>query len=122
MQKNGFTKVELLVFLGIFTICYFIIVNKVSYSFTGDTEQELYAVTINSIEKQAVVYGQNEKDLFKDKSSVYITVEDLIKKGYYFADDEEGNVEDPRDTSKNLNDVKIKITNKNNKITAKVLG
>ena len=82
----------------------------------------MYAVTINSIEKQSVVYGQNEKDLFKDKSSVYVTVEDLIKKGYYFADDEEGNVEDPRDTSKNLNDVKIKITNKNNKITAKVLG
>ncbi len=122
MQKNGFTKVELLVFLGIFTICYFVIVNKVSYSFSGDTEQEMYAVTINSIEKQSVVYGQNEKDLFKDKSSVYVTVEDLIKKGYYFADDEEGNVEDPRDTSKNLNDVKIKITNKNNKITAKVLG
>ena len=122
MQKNGFTKVELLVFLGLFTICYFVIVNKVSYSFSGDTEQEMYAVTINSIEKQSVVYGQNEKDLFKDKSSIYVTVEDLIKKGYYFADDEEGNVEDPRDTSKNLNDVKIKITNKNGKITAKVLG
>ncbi len=122
MQKNGFTKIELLVFLAIFTVVYFVIVNKVSYSFMDDASEQMYATTIEAIEKQAVLYGENDKTIFNEKGSAYITVKDLIDKGYYFGDDEEGNVEDPRDFDNNLNDLKIKIVNKDDKISAKVLG
>ena len=122
MYKNGFTKVELLVFLAIFTVAYFFIVNKVSYSFMGDASEQMYSATLESIEKQAVLYGEKNKTIFDKKGSAYITVKDLIDKGYYFGDDDEGNVEDPRDYDKDLNDLKIKIINKDDKISAKVLG
>ena len=122
MQKNGFTKVELLVFLGIFTIAYFVIVNKVSYSFKDDAAEQMYIATLESIENQAVLYGENNKTIFNEKGSAYITVRELVEKGYYFGDDGEGNVEDPRDFENNLNDLKIKIVNKDDKISAEVLG
>lgn len=121
MKKNGYTKTELLIFIGIFTIIYFVIANKVSYVFNHDYNADMYALTMDSIETKAEIYGKYKKDLFKDKSSAYITVDDLAKENFVTTDDK-GEVEDPRDSSKSLNDLKIKLINKDDVIKAKILG
>ena len=48
-----------------------------------------------------------------------ITVDDLARQGYVI--NNEGVVEDPRDEEKNLNDLKIKLTKKDEEVTVKVL-
>ena len=50
-----------------------------------------------------------------------ITVEDLVRNGYYVADDSDGNVVDPRNSKNNLNGLKIKLTYSNGKINADVI-
>lgn len=121
MKKNGYTKTELLIFIAVFTIIYFVVANKVSYVFNHDYDEEMYALKMDSIEKKAEIYGKYNKDIFKDKSSAYITVDDLAKENFVTTD-KDGNVEDPRDSSKKLNDLKIKLTNKKDHVTAKILG
>ena len=51
-NNNGKISIILLIVLGIFTIGYFFIVNKFSYVFDVDFEEDLYELKINSILKQ----------------------------------------------------------------------
>lgn len=121
MRKNGYTTIELVVVLGIFSIAYFASAIAISKNFNVNYEEELYNQKIAAIEKQASIYGENKEDLFKDGDSVYMTIEDLAKENVIVAS-EEGVVADPRDSEKNLNDLKVKITSNDNKVTAKVLS
>lgn len=119
-NNNGKISIILLIVLGIFTIGYFFIVNKFSYVFDVDFEEDLYELKIASIEKQSEIYAQGHSELFSESNDIYLTVEDLVTENVIISNNA-GNVIDPRDNEKTLNDLKVKITNKDNEITAKVL-
>ena len=119
-NKNIFLYITLLI-LAIFTIAYFIIANNISHSFSYDTSEIKYANEIKYLEASAKLYAKKNNSIFKEKEVTYIKVSDLVKSGIIQADDEEGNVKDPSSDVKVLNDTKIRLTNKNGKIQAKVL-
>ena len=119
MKKNKVISICLFGVIGIFTIMFFVLTNKASYAFNTDYETELYNIKINSIEQQAKTYGESNKDLFKENKDAYITVDDLAKLGFMITDN--GKVIDPRNEEKNLNNIKIRLTYKNDDVTAKVL-
>ena len=67
------------IILMVFTIGYFIIVNKISYAFeTNYNVEEEYNSTIETIKASAIAYGSNHLDLFNESDTVYIKVQDLI--------------------------------------------
>lgn len=121
MKKNGFVKVEIIVILSVFTLAYFIIMNKISYNFNVDYEIDLYNLTIASIEEQAALYGRGNETIFVDNDTVYMSVSDLAQEGAIVSSSE-GTVIDPRDDTKTLNDLRVKIVKKNSRVTAEVLG
>lgn len=116
MKKN----IGLIVILVIFSIIYFVVANKISYDLGVNFEDDLYQMKIAAIEKQAAAYAENKKDMFAEGNSIYMTVEELSLANVIVSNSE-GIVNDPRDNSKTLNDLKVKITNEDDKITAKVL-
>ncbi|NMA51149.1 MAG: hypothetical protein GX951_04810 [Mollicutes bacterium] len=118
-DKNIHLYISIIVIV-IFTIAYAITVNNYSHAFSNDSVISLYESKMRYISKTAEFYGMQNKDLFKDKSSVYITVDDLITKGYLTAD-EDGNIYNPEDKTKLLNDFKIRITMENETVIAKIL-
>jgi hypothetical protein len=93
----------------------------VSHSIPSNNQNDSYNNKILIIEAVAKQYANdNEETIFAEgKRSVTIYVKDLIKSGYLAAN-ENGDLEDPRDINKKLNNLKIIITKKNNKIEAKV--
>ena len=108
MNKNGYTTKELLVViivLGLFTIG---ILSSTSYAYK-DRSEDYYKETVNLIEMQAVLYAKTLTSL-KDEGNLVITLNDLVENGYYVADDNEGNVTDPRNSKSNLNGLKIKLS------------
>ena len=120
MNNRGYTGVELLVVIGLFSIGYFLVANKLSYNFDVSYEEDLYELKINSIETQAGLYGETNQALFSEGNEVYMTVEDLAYANAIISNSE-GVVKDPRDENKTLNDLKVKIINDSDKVTAKVL-
>lgn len=112
---------EIIGVIAIFSIIYFIAVNKASYAFSYNETQELYTTRIHLIKKSAEEYANNTLDLFKEKDTIYITVDDLIKAGYLLAD-EDGKIMDPTSDVKSLNNLKIKLTYKDEKVNAKILS
>ncbi len=118
---NGYGAVELVVVLAVFSVGYFLTANYVSKSLNVNLEETLYENKINAIETQAKIYAQNTDSLFEKSSSVYMTVEELAKCNAVLFD-EDGKVRDPRDNNSNLNNLKVKITNKDNEINVKVLS
>lgn len=120
MKKNGYTTKELLVViivLGVFTLG---ILGTTSNAYK-DHSEEYYEQTINIIEKQAELYGKSLTNL-KEEGSLVITLSDLVSKGYFVADDSDGNVNDPRNSKNTLNGLKIKLTyEKDGVISAKVI-
>ena len=119
-NNNGKISIILLIVLGIFTIGYFFIVNKFSYVFDVDFEEDLYELKIASIERQSEIYAQGHSELFSESNDIYLTVEDLVTENVIISNNA-GNVIDPRDNEKTLNDLTAKTTNKDNEIPAKVL-
>ena len=119
-NNSGKISIGLLIILGIFTIGYFLIVNKFSYNFDVNFEEDLYELKIAAIEKQSEIYAKGHSELFSESSDVYLTVEELATENVIISDND-GNVLDPRDSEKTLNELKVKITNKDDEITAKVL-
>ena len=118
MERNGFTKELLIVIvvLGVFTIT---MLSTTSYAYK-DNSEDYYEQVVNVIERQAELYG-NTLDTLKSDGNFVITVEDLITNGYYVADDEEGNVIDPRNSKHSLNGLKIKLSYANGKVKASVI-
>ena len=121
MNKKGSTIIEILIVIAAFTVVYLIGMVYVSHSIPNSSQDDSYNNKILIIEAVAKQYANdNEGTIFAEgKRSVTIHVKDLIKNGYLAAN-ENGDLEDPRDINKNLNDLKIVITKKNNKIEAKV--
>lgn len=118
MKRN--TIIELAVILGIFTIGYFALAFTISKDFKGDYKEELYQNKISAIETQAAIYAEGKKELFEKENSIYLTVEELAKENAIISN-EEGVVYNPRNNEENINDLKVKITLANDKVTATVL-
>ena len=82
--------------------------------------RNLYKERIASIELGAFYYAKSSENLFKEENTVYVTVEDLAKNNVVRSNN--GTVIDPRDEESSMNNIKVKITNENDEITAKVLS
>jgi len=110
----------LIIILTVFTIGYFIVANKISYAFSNNYDlNALYESTINTIEKSAVSYGENNLDLFKDEKTIYIKVQDLIDNNF-LATNEDGIIQNPLKEKESLNSNVIKIKYENKKITVDI--
>lgn len=85
MKNNrGYTVVELIVVIVVVGVLAFVGINKASYAFS-DQEVALEKSTnfkIELIEKQAVKYGEDHKELFEESTTTYIRVIDLIENKY----------------------------------------
>jgi type II secretory pathway pseudopilin PulG len=110
-KKNGYTTIELLIVLAIFTLGYAFFAIKASYAFNYDESESNYEYKIHLIQHQARLYAQDHTELFKDSDNIDIYTSDLIKNGYIIAN-ENNDIVDPRDSSKTLDDYKVTI-NKN---------
>lgn len=110
MKKNGYTMIELLVVIVAMGLVTLVTLSATSYAFK-DHSGEFYDEKVNGILHQAESYGKTLNTL-KEDGNMVITVNDLVKNGYYVGDDEEGNVVDPRNSKANLNGLKIKLTYK----------
>ena len=119
-SKNICLYITIALFV-VFSVGYLITVNNVSYALVNDEENYLYDNKLKLIQKSAKLYGENNSNLFAEKDSIYVKVSDLVKEGYILADDKDGNVFDPNNDAKKLNDLKIRITYKNDKVTTKVI-
>lgn len=111
MKKNGYTIKELIIILSVFTVVYFSGVILVSHCFNYNQENDEYIAKLDLIKTQALLYAKDHTDEFNDNKLI-IYANDLVKSNYLSAD-ESGNVVDPRETTKNLNDLKIEITKNN---------
>lgn len=121
MKKMKDKKIIILaIILLIFTISYFVIVNKISYAFDNNIDiNAVYNLRINTITTCAVAYGDANKDDFNEEGLLYITVQTLVDNKYLITD-ENGIIENYLNESEKLNDKKIRIKNENDKITAEV--
>lgn len=119
-NKKGYTGVELLIVIAVFTVGYFVAVNAISADFDVNYQEDLYNLKIASIEEQAEVYAEANSSIFADSNDVYMTVEELALSNAIISTSE-GVVADPRDNEDTLNDLRVKITNKDDKVTAEVL-
>jgi len=117
-------KDKKIIFLGIvlivFTIGYFIIVNKISYAFSDNYNlNKSYDKTIETIKKCAIAYAETTPDLFKDEEIIYVKVQDLID-NKLLATNEDGKIINPLNKKETLNSNIIKIKNENDKIIVEV--
>ena len=119
MKKRSI--IELTIIMVLFGIVFFNFANKASYAFSVDYEKESYNQLIDSIKNNTKIYAKNTKDFFKKDEDVYLTIKELANLNLVLAD-ENGNVIDPRDENKTLNDVKVKITQNKGKIEVNVLN
>lgn len=121
MKKIKDIKVIILgLILFVFTIGYFVIVNKVSYAFeNGYDIKSVEETKMNIISKCAESYGKKHLDDFNDEGLIYITVQNLIDEGYLAANTE-GKVINIKDTKTSLNDKKIRIKLIDDKVTAEI--
>ena len=119
MTKIYNSKVFVLFFiiaLGIFTA---IMLGTTSYAFK-DTSDDLYRQKEQTIIHQAKLYAET-LDSLKTEGNLVITLDDMVRAGYYVADDEEGNVYDPKNPKATLNGLKIKLTISNGNIIAGII-
>lgn len=121
MKKNGYTIVELSIVLGVFSICYFTAAWLISGKLNVNYEEQMYEDKLTTIENGAVYYAKTHENLFEKENVAYITVEDLAKSNIVRSQDNY-EVIDPRDNDSTMNNIKIKLTNENEKITAKILS
>lgn len=106
--------VVLAVVIFIFTVIYFVAVNKISYAFeTENTDRDSYNSLITTIKKCAKVYAEKHTDLFKDEMTIYIKVQDLIDADL-LAPNDGTNVISPLDKSSIINSNIIKIKKEDN--------
>ncbi len=107
--------------LFVYTVFYFAVANNISHAFEYDEYQEEYNMKIDFIKSMSSIYAKNNSELFDEENVIYITVQDLVDNGLIDADNDNGDVKDPTSEVKTLNDLKIRITNKDGKVTSKVL-
>lgn len=121
MDKLGYSKIEILIVIILLGIVAFITINKTSTAFAIDKTGAVNEVKY-LIEVQAEDYALANTTLFDETNTTYISVDDLIEAGYLIGNDS-GLLTDPTDSSKNLNDTKVRLeydADKNN-VTATVV-
>ena len=64
----------------IFSVFYFVSVNKYSYAFSYDEVKEASIHQERLIKKCAEIYADSNKNLFDGKETIYITIDDLVQK------------------------------------------
>ncbi len=119
-NKKGYTGVELLIVVAVFSVVYFVGANVISKNFDVNYVEDLYNLKISSIEEQAAIYAEAHTDMFAESNDVYMTVEELALNNAIISTSE-GVVADPRDNDETLNELRVKITNNEDEITAEVL-
>ena len=118
MNNRGYTGKELLIVIMVMGVLTMGIIGLTSNAYKDKTD-DYYDELVHSMEKQAALYG-NTLDSLKEEGHLMITLDDVIDGGYFVADSD-GNVVDPRNKNSNLNSTKIKLTYKNDKVTAEVI-
>ena len=112
--------IVLIIILIVFSISYFIVINKISYAFENDYDLNgAYNQKIEIITKCAEAYGLNNVANFNEEGLMYITVQNLIDEGYLFPD-ESGKIQNYLDNSETLNNKKIRIKKDNDKFIAEI--
>lgn len=134
MNKKGFTLIELLSVIVLIGLILGIATTGVIRGQKKAKERTL-ATKIKNIEKAAIVYGQNHRENFVSVNSGYcenidnckyydgvITVSTLLGEddgnGPYINADDDNNILNPTDTSKNMNNCEVQIYQKYGKIYA----
>lgn len=119
MNSSGYTIKQLLIViivLGVFTLGLF---GATSNAYK-DSSEDYYKEKVNIIEKQAVLYAKTIEELPEEGNKV-ITLDEMVEAGYYVADNEDGDVFDPRNSKATLNNLKIKISYEYEEYKAKVI-
>ena len=119
MNNKGYSIPEMLVVIGILGIVTLGILLATSNSFK-DNSAELYAEKTKLIVHQAEIYAKTLNNL-ESEGHIIVTLSDVVKAGYYVADDDEGNVIDPRNTKSTLNGLKIKLLYNDGNIKASII-
>lgn len=106
--------------LAVFTIGYFVAVNKISYAFSDNYDLEkAYDNTIKTIEECAIAYGEKNSDLFNEENIIYIKVQDLID-NEILVTNKDGNIQNPLKENETLNTKIVKIKKEKDKISVEV--
>ncbi len=104
----------------IFSVFYFVTINKYSYAFSYDEVKESTTHQELLIKKCAEIYADSNKNLFDDKETIYITVDDLVQKGLLANDN--GKIYEAGSSVKEINNKKIRITLNDGKYDIKLLN
>lgn len=104
----------------IFSVFYFVSVNKYSYAFSYDEVKEASIHQERLIKKCAEVYADGNKGLFDGKETIYITIDDLVQKK--LLPSENGKIYEAGSSVKEINDKKIRITLSDGKYDIKILN
>lgn len=111
--------ISLVLTLLVFTVGYFAIVNKISYAFINNRNEELsYDKLIEIIKIGSVTYGKKHQDIFNEEKIAYIKVQDLIDNAC-LATDEDGLVINPLN-NESMNSKAIKLKYIDDKIEAEI--
>ena len=112
--------IALSVILLVFTICYFVIANKISYAFETDYDlKATYENVIATIKKSATSYGTDKSELFNENNTIYVKVQELIDANY-LVPNEDGNITNPLNKDDTLNSKMVKIKKEEDKILVEV--
>jgi prepilin-type N-terminal cleavage/methylation domain-containing protein len=132
MKKNGFTLIEVLAVLVILSIIMSIGAISV-INIRNNSYEDLLETKKQNLEAAAIVYGQENPDVLKDKCEVdnyksdycaMVTVATLINGKYFKSTETNANGEIDlinNVTNKSMKNDKIQIYRKNNSIYAKYL-
>ncbi len=115
-------KIQILsIILLVFTIGYFIVINKISYAFEMDYDASFYHDQVEKlIEQSALKYAQDHKEIFTEEEAIkYVTVQELIDNSYLIPN-EDGNIIDPSNENMFFNSRKVKIKMVNNNFEVKI--
>ena len=104
----------------IFSVFYFVSVNKYSYAFSYDEVKEASIHQESLIKKCAYVYADSNKNLFDGKKIIYITIDDLVQKK--LLPSENGKIYEAGSSVKQINDKKIRKTLSDGKYNNKILN
>ena len=112
--------IVLIVVLIVFSISYFILVNKVSYAYIPSIDiEEQYNLKIDSIKSASIIYADKNKEDFSENNTLIIKVQDLIDAKLLFPN-ENGEILDPMNPNETLNFKVITIKYDNNKYDVKI--
>ena len=110
MKKNGYTIYDILIVIGVLAVSALIVLPSVTHALKEyDNKDNSYGEILKTYLLQAESYGQTIKEDVKASNNYYITVQDLIDKGYVRVLNNNSEVIDIRDNITKMNNIKIKL-------------